>query len=213
MARGVDAAGLAPSVCWGRGLTTGNATAAIGTIVAHIVGPLSVELGHYDMIERLARCCSSYLEVGTYAGGSLRAAITGNPRLARVVCCDSWLMRMKEGHPRGHAHIEAILEAMGYEGAVEFLDGKSSEMLPGLVGPFDLTVVDADHSEAACYEDMRLVWPLTAVVMLVHDVWQHLEVRTAIWRFLRELPAGSARAALCAGDHGTLALFRAGGAP
>lgn len=176
---------------------------------------LSAELGHYEVIERLARAgCRSYLEVGTYEGGSLRAALSGNPQLARVVCCDSWEMRAREGKEGGHAHIERMLAELGFRARVEFLEGKSRDLLPRVSGRFDLTVVDADHSEQACFDDMVMVWPLTAGVMLVHDVWLHLTVRAAIWRFLRALPPGSARAMLCAGDHGTLALFRVdGGTP
>lgn len=171
---------------------------------------LSADLGHYDVLRTLAPRASSYLEVGTYRGGSLRAVIESHPEIERVTCCDSWVKTTREGLPPGHAHIEVLLAELGYHRGVRFLDGASAVLIPQMsaVARFDLSVVDADHAHEAALLDLRNVWARTRWAMVVHDVWLKAGVRSALRQFIAELPAATASCQLCAGDHGTAVLFR-----
>jgi len=169
---------------------------------------LDVTMGNYALLAALGKAATSYLEVGTYEGGSLAAVLQRGSSVRYAVCVDDWRKRIKEGKPAGHAHVDRMLAQLGHENTpVRFLEGPSTKMIPTLHETFDLTLVDADHSEEACATDMSLVWPITTGAMAVHDVWLKAGVRSAIWKFVKSLGA-NVSASMCGGDHGTLVLFR-----
>jgi len=166
-----------------------------------------VTMGNYAILAALGKIATSYLEVGTYEGGSLAAVLQRNSAVRYAACVDDWRKRIKEGRPGGHEHIDKMLAHLGHDLPVRFLEGDSAKMLPTLRETFDLTLVDADHSEGACASDMWMVWPITTGAMVVHDVWLKAGVRSAIWHFVKNLGA-DVTATMCGGDHGTLVLFR-----
>jgi predicted O-methyltransferase YrrM len=100
-----------------------------------------------------------YLEIGTRDGGSLDAVLQHcNPQL--IACCDTW-GRVHGGTGRGnHNHIQEMLEDIGYDGEVIWLDGSSFDLIPQVKQTFDLILVDGDHSEYGATTDIRNSWRL-----------------------------------------------------
>jgi predicted O-methyltransferase YrrM len=105
-----------------------------------------------------------YLEIGTREGGSLTAVLRHSvPHPEFLTVCDEW-GKNDGGSGRGnHNHIEKVLEEEGYEGEKIWLDGSSFDLIPTLVGAYDLILVDGDHSQEGASTDLRNVWPLLEV--------------------------------------------------
>lgn len=92
------------------------------------------------------------LELGTGIGyGTLHLA--RGAREGRVVSIDCDAAAL--------AHAAAFLERAGVAGRVELVPGRALDLLPGIAGPFDLVVIDADPLEVRRCLD--LVLPLVAV--------------------------------------------------
>jgi len=128
----------------------------------------------YSWLEHHCRTyrVTSYLEIGTREGDSLRAVVTHAHELARIVCCDTW-GNDYGGSGRGSAeHIHAMLSQMLYTGELACVTGDSKATVPALRGPFDLVLVDGDHSYAGGMADLVNVWPLVAPGGFVafHDI-------------------------------------------
>jgi hypothetical protein len=132
----------------------------------------------YDVLFALAREARSYLCVGVQDGECLRRVLNGG-RPSRLVLCDTW-GREHGGTGRGsHAHIEALLAEHKFAGVVEWLDGRSQDLIPRLPAEpgFDLCYVDGSHAEADAFEDFKNCWPRTARWLVAHDIRQ-----PAVWR-------------------------------
>ena len=127
-----------------------------------------VVCGHPGLYSALAEACwlldpRSYLEVGVADGASVITVVDNSPSLSRIVLIDKW--REGEWHGRsGHGHIKPTLAGMGYAGDVLCLDGDSREVLPRLDPkmPFDLILIDGDHSPEAAARDLENAYPLMA---------------------------------------------------
>ncbi len=92
------------------------------------------------------------LEIGTGIGfGTLHLARGAREGRVLGIDCD----------PAALAHAAVFLERAGVSGRVELVPGRALDLLPGLAGPFDLVVIDADPLEARRCLD--LVVPLVAV--------------------------------------------------
>lgn len=102
----------------------------------------------------------SYLEIGTREGNSLSTVLKYDwmKRIQRVACCDNWGSSYGGTGRGGHVHIEALLNEIGYAGAIEFHDGDSKETVPKIEGLFDLILVDGDHSYEGASADMENSW-------------------------------------------------------
>ena len=114
----------------------------------------------------------SYLEIGTRDGDSLRVVAEAAKSLNRVVCCDTWGNEYG-GSGRGSAtHIQNMLSAVGYSGALTCLTGDSKATVPALTETFDLVLVDGDHSYAGGMADLVNTWPLVASggCVAFHDI-------------------------------------------
>ena len=125
----------------------------------------------------LARHCvefqpRGYLEIGTREGDSLRVVVEHAYTLGKVVCADTWGSEWG-GTGRGDpSHIDAMLAAMLYVGDVAYLTGDSRQTIPTLAEPFDLILVDGDHSEEGGRADLENVWPICAPggCIAFHDI-------------------------------------------
>lgn len=140
----------------------------------------------YDVLATLARGASSYLCIGVQEGRCLERVVESNPRLERLVLCDTWGPHHGGTNRGSHDHIERMLDELKFSGAVEYLDGPSGELIPGVSVPCDLSFVDGAHDEASAFTDLCNVWPLTAKTMVVHDVFMP-SVQSAFERFLATL--------------------------
>jgi len=143
---------------------------------------MTADLDLYGVLERLAPLASAYLEIGTKDGASLRTVLTANPDLSRVVCCDTWQRRTRTGKPATHAHIEALLAEMGWTGDREYLDGRSTELVPHLTETFDLILIDGGHSFETARDDLEHCFALATRFMVVDDI--HL--RPPVWAAVRD---------------------------
>ena len=123
---------------------------------------LVIRPGHpstYEALDRAARALhpTSYLEIGVHDGASMLATLSAAP-ITRLVLCDLW-------PGRTHAHINRVLEYLNYRGSVRFLSGDSRVLIPRLpvTEPFDMILVDGDHSIEMALTDVRNTVPLLRV--------------------------------------------------
>ena len=102
-----------------------------------------------------------YLEIGVSEGNSLKQVIE-NTKLEFVALCDTWGGSFG-GFGRGnHAHIERLLDELGYKGEVLYMDGDSRVLLPDYFPEegFDLILVDGDHTYNGAWYDLTNSWRL-----------------------------------------------------
>lgn len=126
-----------------------------------------IHTGHpclYDALHTAAAFVDahSYLEIGVSDGASLLAALDSHTKLSRIVLCDGW-QSVEGGAGRGsHEHIRKLLIVEGYNGEVEYLDGDSHALIPNLdrTRPFDLILIDGDHTAEGAARDLADTWPL-----------------------------------------------------
>jgi predicted O-methyltransferase YrrM len=104
----------------------------------------------------------SCLEIGTREGDSLRVVVENSPELSRIVCCDTWGNQYGGSGRGSDDHIHRMLAQLLYVGNVACLTGDSKQTVPLLKGPFDLVLVDGDHSFAGATADLENVWPLVS---------------------------------------------------
>lgn len=115
----------------------------------------------------------SYLEIGVQDGGSLRRVIKAG-KIKRLVLCDTWGSKYGGLNRGNHRRIENLLKKLKFDGEVEFLDGKSQDLLPGLEDRFDLILIDGDHSYQGAFQDLNNCWHLlTQRGIIVYDDLTH----------------------------------------
>jgi cephalosporin hydroxylase len=118
---------------------------------------------------------SSYLEIGAKHGGSLWAIGRMLPKGARIVAVDlpHGDASFKESEPHLIECGEA-LAALGYQ--VKILIGDSTDPLTveqvRKLGPFDLCLIDANHTSQFVWMDWNNYGPMAKIVAF-HDIgWQ-----------------------------------------
>lgn len=153
-----------------------------------------------------------YLEVGVQEGRTLQAVVeAAGPDLIELVLCDTWGTE-SGGTGRGsHAHIDRLLEALGYHNPVVYLDGRSQDLLPGLktcclLAPFDLVHIDGEHTYEATRGDLEHGWGMTRRALVVHDLCIP-EVWAAVLVF-GKAHGGEADCCTFYGGHGTALFLR-----
>lgn len=149
-------------------------------------------LNHFALAELAAKNPKSFLEIGVYQGESLEAVLN-NCMPERVVLVDLWNYR----GVKDHKDIEALLNFRRFYN-VEFMDGDSHAILPGLAGQqFDLIHVDGDHSEKGAMADLVDAWPLVAVggTLVFDDLLHrfHPHMQRVFDTFVGMLPSGKAK--------------------
>lgn len=169
---------------------------------------LPASVSQFDVLRDAVRGASSYLEIGVQEGRSLRAVLDAEPGISRLVLCDTW-GTVSGGSGRGsHAHIEALLDESGFEGSVEWLDGRSQDLVLGhfkTADPVDVSHVDGEHTEQAALTDCLNAWAVTRRSMIVHDI-----AFPQVWRSCLAFLSDCDGEARCyAGGHGTLRVDRA----
>jgi hypothetical protein len=176
-------------------------------------------LTHRPFLHHIARQLhvpTRILEVGVREGDSLQAMLTG-ACCVRAVLVDTWGPH-HGGTGRGNGnHVLPILreakvrtELQGLSMSSRILSLPSHTALPQLLRDgeaFDLTHIDGDHSYAGAVGDLRLAWPLTTTVLVVHDLFMG-PVLDAIRIFLQEEQATVQATNLSLMDNGSLAIWR-----
>lgn len=122
---------------------------------------------------------SSYLEIGTREGDSLKRVVQDNPHIESLVCADMWGSGWGGSGRGNHNHISKLLETLKYSKSIKFLDGDSKVTIPELgqsyENYFDLILVDGDHSYEGGMRDLINVFPLCKKggTILFHDITHH----------------------------------------
>lgn len=166
------------------------------------------EMEHYYILRSLARNATTYLEVGVRDGGSLQAVVAAAPRLHLLLLCDTWDAESGGTNRGSHAHIDELLDGLGYVGSRVYLDGRSQVTLPAFrdANPtmqFDLANVDGSHRYADVLADLENVWAMTRI-MVAHDT-----SFSDVWRAMGEFGKRTrARSAAAFGDQGTIVFHR-----
>ncbi len=152
-------------------------------------GILDVRLAIAWLAERLE--AESYLEIGVRRGFTLAAFASVRPS-ATVYAFDLWVRNYAGAANPGPRFVSGELARVGFAGRAFFVNGNSHETLPVLFGtsqggwrvrrrladvprpgaPFDLILVDGDHSILGAYQDLRDVMPRCAVggVVVFDDI-------------------------------------------
>jgi hypothetical protein len=119
---------------------------------------------------------SSYLEIGSREGDSLKNVVKNNTNLKSIFCSDIWGSNWGGTGRGNHIHIENLLRHLNYQEQVTFLDGDSKVTIPTIrqshENYFDLILVDGDHSYEGGMADLINVLPLckSGGCILFHDI-------------------------------------------
>lgn len=169
---------------------------------------------HHQVLGSLALHARSYLEIGVQEGNSVAEVVRRNRRID-VTLCDTWGAEHGGTRRGSHEHVDRRLSELKHHGSRRYLDGRSEDQLPLLVGQtFDVVHVDGDHSLDGALTDLRLTWPLTSRWLVLHDAFFQ-PVRDALFSWLGEIRIGERGATsvphlrgvtLSMWDHGTFIL-------
>ena len=132
---------------------------------------------------------SAYLEIGVRRGRSL-AMVTSKTPGCHIVACDLFIENYANMENPGPDFVRTELERFGFSGALEFVIGDSSRVLPPFFAQrpdlfFDLITVDGDHTAAGAHADLITVMPRLKIggALVFDDVSNesHPELRQ-VWR-------------------------------
>lgn len=137
-----------------------------------------MEIDLHNLLEKIVKenKISTYLEIGTREGCSLRKVIESNPNLTEIVVSDLWGTTYGGSGRRSHGHILKLLSELSFSGKTTFLDGDSKQTIPTLGSEynnyFDLVLVDGDHSYDGGMADLQNVWNLckSGGILLFDDI-------------------------------------------
>lgn len=158
-----------------------------------------------DMVIKKHRA-KTFLEVGVQEGHTLRTAVkTG--LLTELTLCDTWGPSFGGTNRGSNAHIEKLLDELGYAGTRTYLEGRSQDLLPKVTTPFDVVHIDGDHSFQGALQDLMNGWRLTRYAMVVHDL-AFPEVSRAFHVFLSTTPNGQGSFEIFEGGYWTAVVTR-----
>jgi hypothetical protein len=125
----------------------------------------------------------SYMEVGVQHGGTFlitTAYLSRLHALDRAVAVDMFAVPALQGRPIAAAHFDVLK-----------LDSTSRRFADYLAkgAPFDLVLVDGDHSEEGCRRDFERVAPHARMVAFHDIVGVNTPGVAAVWRWLRRAHA------------------------
>lgn len=117
---------------------------------------------------------TSYLEIGVSDGKSLKEVLKYDSfcDIKKITLVDEWGNAYGGSGKGNHDHIIPSLGEESWTDIIEFKDGNSHDVLPTINSKFDMILVDGDHSDAGCLQDMEDSWKLLnpGGVMLVDDI-------------------------------------------
>jgi hypothetical protein len=121
----------------------------------------------WHLLNNLAAQSDSYLEIGTFMGSSLLAALHGNNVKATAV--DNFCLKPKT---RGHF----FHNTKGY--TFDFIEKDCFSIDPGTIGPFSLYFFDGEHTYEAQYNAIKHFLPaMKQEFTYVVDDWNNEPVQ------------------------------------
>jgi predicted O-methyltransferase YrrM len=132
---------------------------------------------------------ATYLEIGVRRGRSLAMVVSRAPS-CHIVACDMFIENYAGMENPGPDFVKGELQRFGFSGAIEFVIGDSSRVLPPFFDHhpdlfFDVITVDGDHSAAGAHADLITVMPRLKIggALVFDDVsnQSHPELRQ-VWR-------------------------------
>jgi predicted O-methyltransferase YrrM len=100
-----------------------------------------------------------YLEIGVRRGFSM-AVVAQRCRTCNLTGIDLWVPGYGGADNPGPEFVEQQIALMGHKGNVNLITGDSKQVLPDLIGSFDLILVDGDHTTEGGYRDIILSYEL-----------------------------------------------------
>jgi hypothetical protein len=132
-------------------------------------------------INNLVRSCPNpcYLEVGSWAGSTATAALSGN--CASALCIDNW---SQFGGPKDQ-FFQNIKKVLSEKIRFKFMECDFRSVDYGSIGKFNIYLFDGPHGEADQYDGIVIAQPaLTETFFLVVDDWNWRTVRVGTLRAL-----------------------------
>jgi hypothetical protein len=132
-------------------------------------------------INNLVRSCPNprYLEVGSWAGSTATAALSGN--CASALCIDNW---SQFGGPKDQ-FFQNMKVVLSEKIQFKFMECDFRSVDYGSIGKFNIYLFDGPHVEAAQYDGVVIVQPaLTETFFLIVDDWNWRAVRLGTLRAL-----------------------------
>lgn len=102
----------------------------------------------------------SYLEIGVRDGYSLYTVLAVPNNIQRLCLCDTWANEYGGTGRQSHDHITQLLAELDFTFPVTFLDGPSQLLIPTLKTSWNMILIDGDHSEIGCQQDLDNCWPI-----------------------------------------------------
>jgi hypothetical protein len=123
-----------------------------------------------------------YLEIGSWAGSTLAAAMFGNQ--AGALCIDDW---SEFGGPRNE-FLETVAALRGADTKIDLIEQDFRKVDYRQIGIFDVYLFDGPHGQADHYDSISLVMPaLDERFVLVVDDWNWRRVRVGTLDALTDL--------------------------
>jgi hypothetical protein len=120
-----------------------------------------------------------YLEIGSWAGSTATAALSGNR--AAALCIDNW---SQFGGPKDQ-FLQNIKKVLSEKIQFKFLEQDFRAVDYGSIGQFNIYLFDGPHREADQYDGVVLAQPaLTGTFFLIVDDWNWRAVRLGTFRGL-----------------------------
>jgi hypothetical protein len=142
--------------------------------IAGLNGLSSPKIWH--LLNNLAAQSDSYLEIGTFMGSSLLAALEGNN--VRAVAVDNFCLKPKV---RGHF----FYNTKGY--TFDFIEQDCFTIDPGKIGPFSLYFFDGEHTYDAQYNAIKHFLPaMRDEFTYIVDDWNNEPVQNGTLNAIRD---------------------------
>jgi hypothetical protein len=132
-------------------------------------------------VNNLVSLCPNprYLEVGSWAGSTATAALSGNH--ASALCIDNW---SEFGGPRD-TFFQNIRKSLSEKSQFKFIEQDFRSVNYKSIGQFNIYFFDGPHEEADQYDGIVLAQPaLTSTFFLIVDDWNWRAVRVGTFRGL-----------------------------